>query len=248
LCGAADPERQQKDFAAANERALGGDVKGAIALYEHLASEGVKNEDLFFNLGNAYAEAGRLVDAVVAYERALRLAPADEDVRANLDVVRGKLRPKNRGPQEDRAAAAADTDPVDLSDWIEPIVGPLPGNLFAWTAVIANAMVFGLLLLRRWTDREGQRRVTGLGVALSLALLLVSGLVVLGQGLAASERRAVVIQAGAAKAGPHPKYGDGPRLETGERVRILETQGDWLQVRSRQGSTGWLPKSRLELI
>lgn len=49
---------------------------------------------LYYNIGNAYYRQGNLGMAVVNYERALKLDPTDEDARANLEFVQGKLADK----------------------------------------------------------------------------------------------------------------------------------------------------------
>ena len=48
---------------------------------------GVRDPQAHYNLGNACFKAGRLGEAVLWYERALRLAPRDADIRANLHYV-----------------------------------------------------------------------------------------------------------------------------------------------------------------
>ena len=42
----------------------------------------------YYNLGNAYFLADQLPEAILAFQRGLRLDPDDADVRANLDYVR----------------------------------------------------------------------------------------------------------------------------------------------------------------
>lgn len=60
--------------------------------------------DGLFNLGNAYAQGGKLGSAVFAYERALAKSPTFRPARHNLDLVREILR-----------AQQEDTDQEDLA-------------------------------------------------------------------------------------------------------------------------------------
>jgi Ca-activated chloride channel homolog len=54
-----------------------------------------------YNQGNALAESGQLQAALAAYDAALKLAPADRDIRHNRDLVeralRQEQRPRSRG-------------------------------------------------------------------------------------------------------------------------------------------------------
>lgn len=238
---AGDEARQRQDFIAANEKALGGDVKGALALYEHLVADGVVNEDLYYNLGNAYAQAGRLVDAVIAYERALRLAPGDEDAIANLAAIRKRLAPQ-------QVQDVIDAPPADPIDWLEPIVGPLPPDGFGLAAMFANLALFGLLLLRRHAPTRSARRLCTAGVVLSLIIVMTSGAVVLAQGVVARDQRAVVRTTGPLKAGPHPRFDPQETLQAGDRVRVLQDDSDWLRVKDARGVSGWLPEAAIERI
>jgi tetratricopeptide (TPR) repeat protein len=60
----------------------------AAARYEQILADGLASGNLYFNLGNAYFKAGDLGRAILNYERARRLMPADPDLIANLGYAR----------------------------------------------------------------------------------------------------------------------------------------------------------------
>lgn len=67
------------------------DYSEAARLYqEAVDTEGVSS-DLFYNLGNARYRNGQTALAIIAYERALRLNPANSDARANLEFVNARI-------------------------------------------------------------------------------------------------------------------------------------------------------------
>ncbi len=234
----AQPEQQGRDFAAANDRALARDPKGAIALYESLVTAGVRSEDLFFNLGNAHVQAGDLVAAVVAYERARRIAPGDADVEANLALVRSRLAPEGW----------LSLEPADPIDRLEPLVAGLPADAFALTAAIANLLLFGLLAARRRLRTGARRRGTAFGLGLSLAVLLASGAVVWVQGAVARDARAVVRRGGDLRAGPKDGFARTDDVFAGELVRVTGEDGEWREVKRRSGTAGWIRAADLERI
>jgi len=55
--------------------------------YERIVQRGIQNGYVYFNLGNAYFKQQRIGQAILAYERASRLIPRDDDVKTNLSVV-----------------------------------------------------------------------------------------------------------------------------------------------------------------
>lgn len=220
---AADGTRAAKDFTEANELALKGETKSAIALYEGLLSQGVAHEDLYLNLGNAYAESGRQIDAIIAYERGLRLAPGDDDLKANLAFLRARLDKKTE------PTAAQGGGAVVLADAIEPVVSRTPLEVFAWIAIAANALLFAALIFRkRWP-------AIGAGAVLALSLAVVGGHFVL-----ARDPRAVVIEATDVKEGPHEKFKASARVPPGVRVRVLDEDAGFAKILRPDGTSGWV--------
>ena len=76
-----------------------GEFKKAAGRYEEVVSQGVRNGNVFFNLGNAWFKAGEIGQAILAYERALKLMPGDEDVLSNLRFVNAHK--EDKSPEED---------------------------------------------------------------------------------------------------------------------------------------------------
>ncbi|MCG8553038.1 MAG: BatD family protein, partial [Desulfobacterales bacterium] len=71
-----------------------GDYAAAAAQFESIAKTRVNNPDLFYNAGNAYLKAKDLGRAILWYERAKKLAPADPDLKFNLAYAQSLLRDK----------------------------------------------------------------------------------------------------------------------------------------------------------
>lgn len=217
-----DPSRAAKDFAEANEQALKGETKSAIALYESVLASGVANADLYLNLGNSYAEAGREIDAIIAYERGLRLSPGDEDLAANLAFLRGRA--------EKKAASEANAEgTVVLADAIEPFVAVLPRDLFAYGAIAGSFLLFGALLLRKRAIA-----IAG-GVVLGVALLGVGGHFVL-----ARDPRGVINASAELKEGPHERFKVSGKVPAGTRVRVVEEEPGFVKILRQDGTSGWV--------
>lgn len=75
-----------------------GDYAHSVALLEQLVDEGVVEDDVFYNLGNAYFRLGQYGEAIANYERVLQLNPRHRDAERNLEKAlsecpRGLARP-----------------------------------------------------------------------------------------------------------------------------------------------------------
>jgi tetratricopeptide (TPR) repeat protein len=241
LAAAAPPDdAAARDFAAANDKVLKGEFAEAGRLYDALLERGVVNADVYYNRGNAWAGQGRPVDAVVAYERALRLDPAHEDARANLEALRARLAKGVPGPEVEPGAEAA----VALADVLRPLLAPFPPGPFAWAVVGAELLLAGALwVLRRRPTRRGPW--VGAAVVGGLALLL-SGAITAGHQVVRAEPLAVARSKSELRQGPDARFGAAGWVAPGARVRVVEADGAWRKVQQQDGTSGWVSGEALE--
>ena len=71
----------------ANEYYANEEYQKAISLYDSILNAGYESAALYYNLGNAHYKNGDLTNAILHYERAKLLAPKDEDIQYNLDLL-----------------------------------------------------------------------------------------------------------------------------------------------------------------
>lgn len=64
--------------------------------------EGQETSDAHYNRGNALAKAGDLMGAVVAYDKALKLDPKNEDARYNMELVEKKLKEQEKDQEKQK--------------------------------------------------------------------------------------------------------------------------------------------------
>lgn len=240
ICGAGPshaepvpPDVAAKDFAAANDRALEGDPKGAVGLYRSLIERGVEHPEVYYNLGTALARDGQDVPAVIAFERALRLDPALEDAKANLQAVRERIgRPAT-------PANAADAGSVALTDVLAPLVAATSVHLVAWATVFAQLLLFGGWWLTRRTP-QGRRRVPVTITALGAALTLLFGALTVSHALVRSEAVAIALDAHELRQGPDGRFDTSSPVAAGARLKVVERDGAWLKVLQADGTSGWI--------
>lgn len=91
-------------------------------MYLNVIQQQGASAKLYYNLGNSYYRLGEMGNAILAYERALRLDPSDDDVRNNLAFVNARItdRPGERG--------------TFLGNALDAISAYMHSNAWAWTA------------------------------------------------------------------------------------------------------------------
>jgi tetratricopeptide (TPR) repeat protein len=211
-------------YAEGNALYREGEFEQARQRYQEAVVSGAADARLYYNLGNASYKSGRLGEAVLWYERALRLAPRDEDVQANLRFLRRIKR--DRDPESD--------------SWLY--------DLYLWPTVneLCLATSLGLLGIFAVASWRLVRR-PGLGLRITGALL-VAWVAAAGTftGLRLQReltlREAVVVaEQGTARSGPEVDQTSVFVVHEGTKVVIERREGTWLLVRLSSGLGGWLP-------
>jgi hypothetical protein len=190
-----------------------------------------------YNLGNAYARAGKPGLAVLNYERARVLAPNDPDIEANLRFVRNSTKL-----------------PVDAPTWYERVFQFASPTTLYWTG-IAGILLAGFCLLagraRTVPDtRAGGASVRRLrtlrraGIALGLALtgVTVCNAMVFWPVL----HEAVILTAATpVRVSPVPMGDPLFTLPEAETVQMTDEHEGFVLVQTRTGKTGWVANANL---
>jgi tetratricopeptide (TPR) repeat protein len=236
----AEPElASSKDaiFRRGNDAYFHGRYQEAIDAYEQVAALGVRSEDLFYNLGNAYQKADQLGPAIYNYERALELDPGQEDAQFNLKAAREAARKKG----EDKLVGAEAT-PL----W-QRVVQPYTVGTIGWSFLGLYTTLFLLLIALHFVP-PGFLRV---GLWAGFAFLMIGSALsaaLLGGRLYLAERveQAIVLPDSLqVKEGPDPNYQAMFNVHAGLRVRITEKEQDWVRVRLANGLEGWVREADL---
>ena len=141
------PKSQAAIWKSAEEAYSVGDFDGAIREYQSLEKAGAVSSSLFYNLGNAFYRKGSVGKAILYYERALKLDPADKDIRNNLDMARLQTLDKiDSVPQ------------FILVEWVKNLRNKLSSNAWAIVSLILLALGVALLLLCKFGRSISSRR------------------------------------------------------------------------------------------
>lgn len=211
----------------------------AVEIYESIRRAGVEDGVLYYNLGNAYFKSGRLGLAIVSYERARKLLPGDEDVRANLafanSLVSGGLAPP----------------PLPLAiGWAVEAYRRTGPPALAWIvglSFLAGGIAVSLLLLDRW---PGLRSPTmGVLAAAGLAALVAGASLAAKVQAERSRVEGIIVTENAyVRSGPLETSPRLAEVHEGLKVRIVSEREGFLQVTLANGLTGWLPREQVERI
>lgn len=75
-------------FNRATDAYNNGDYQKAIDYYSDILDNGEHSAELYFNLGNAFYKLNEIAPSIYNYEKALLLAPNDEEIQNNLSYAK----------------------------------------------------------------------------------------------------------------------------------------------------------------
>jgi len=213
-----------------------GDYDRAVQLYESLLAEGIQDGAVYYNLGNAYFQAGDNGRALLNYRRAQNLSPRDPDVNANMAFIRARrldLQGDEAGFLESLAVLTS---------------GVLTPTELAWIVFVLWALWFGVLCVA--ILRENWRDILRAPLLL-LGVVLLAGLLLLGSRLYinASTLPAVVVRSiVAVMSGPGEEYLEIFEIHEAAELRLWETRGEWIRFALPDGRQGWITLQSVELV
>ena len=221
----------------ANALYRAGDFESARSRYLEAVSAGAQDARLYYNLGNACFKAGHIGDAVLWFERARRLEPRDEDIRANLDFVNAVK--QDRETEEPNALWGA---------LVAAIGFPTINELCVLLAVLAAAAVAlsAWRLLRPQPARGPLLAMTfSTAGAAGLVALLLAGRIYAQES---TTEAVVVVREATARSGPDAAQTAVFVIHEGTKVQLSRREAGWALVRLPSGPLGWLPDSALMAI
>lgn len=229
-------------FESGNTAYADGRYRDAVALYQTIIAEqpNTKASEMarvYYNLGNAQFKQGELAQAILAYERALRLDPRNEDVKHNLRFAQSRI-----------------TDDIKdndffLSSWVKAVRNSASEEVWRWVSI--GLFILGLIgiLIFLLSPILWLRKSAFYIALLALCISLCAGLNAHSLHQRDTLRNEAIITQGIvnAKSSPDRSGTDLFTIHEGTKVTIGETIGEWANIRVAQYE-GWIPLRTLERI
>ena len=238
---AIDPATATSDelWQAGNAAYTAGDFARAAELYKAIADKGLYSAPLYYNLANALFKSGETGGAILYYNRALRLAPGDEDIRHNLEYAERSTKDKIEEIPE-----------FFLVSWAKTVRSTM--SCTAWTilslVLLAAALALGLAYLL--SQRIAMRKGGFYGMVVALVCFIVTTLMAWSERNMLVERNEAVVMSSSlsVKSSPDKSATDLFVLHEGTVVTIGNTVEGWAEVRIADGNKGWVETERIERI
>lgn len=236
--------------ASADSAYMADDYSLALQLYQQTAETYGTSSALYCNIGNCQYRLGNPGQAILAYERALKLNPSDADARENLAFVRSRIvdRPGESGSF--------------LSNSYDAIADAAQPNTWAWLAFGTFVLFLCAAGLYVFTSRPALRKTGFFGgiclIVITVGLILVT---VRAASRASDTERGVIISSSTILSTtprqPKDRNEEAMLLHEGTTFTILDSvsaaPGDssavvWYDVRIDNAHRAWIRSTDIERI
>ncbi len=224
---------------SANDAYSMGQYESAYNDYHKIEQGGKHSYKLYYNMGNACYKMGDAGKAILYYEKALKLNPAGEDAKINLQIARLQTLDKIDVVPE-----------FILKTWVKDIRNTLSSNGWAYIAVALFALTAVLMLLFKFAPTTGQRKFSFVLACVVFLFAIISVLfsVNLRRNANSDDSAIVMVPVSNIKSAPNSTGNNLFILHEGTKVDILEEAGQWCRIEISDGRQGWMHKSDVEVI
>lgn len=224
---------------SANVHYSKGEYEKAINEYEEILNSDIESSAIYFNLGNSYYKSNKLTKAIINYERALKLNPADEDVKYNLELANTYI--------TDKIDALP---PFFLTEWIHSFYDIFSTD--TWAIISMSSFVLFLILLATFF----LTRVLSLKKFSFYFSILIFIFSVISFWSSYKQKQNIVSQNTAivtnpsvtVKSSPDESGNDLFQLHEGTKIYLDQKVGEWQKFKLSDGNVGWLHEDDLEII
>lgn len=226
-------ERAQEEGKKAETQAQ---YENVARLYEKLLDDGAECGPVYFNLGNAYMNAGKPGRAVAAYRQAQRYWPTHSFLDHNLKMALGKNAPKD--PSRPLIEHL-----LFWQNWTS-----YPGKFHLAATVVLLTFALGLAaLFTKDRARLYVRRAAWTGLVLS-GLFIISATYDWYR-FDYKQSGVVIVSEVIGRKGNDKKYDPAftNPLSEGVEFHVRQTRGDWMLIELPGGQKGWIPGTAAEI-
>jgi tetratricopeptide (TPR) repeat protein len=224
---------------SANAAYKKGNYEKALKIYETILAEGNESANLYYNLGNTYFRLKDIPNATINYERAKLLAPDDEDINFNLNLVNSFGVDKVNAVPE-----------FFVYTWIKNVIHSFSVN--QWSVFGLSFFILSLLFMLSFlfSGTAGWRKFFFWFGSFFLLISIFTTVFAFQSRSEIVNNHSAIITASVttAKSSPDDASTDLFIIHVGTKVLINEELDDWTEIKLSDGSIGWIKSKDFEKI
>jgi tetratricopeptide (TPR) repeat protein len=209
-----------------------GSYDESIQLLDSISSTGFNSFELNYNKGNAYYRLGNITEAIYYYESALLLDPGNQDVSFNLSLLNQLIKDKDEFIPD-----------YNMAFLMKEAQGVLPSKYLSLFGFVLLGIALLLGVLRLIISKKITPPIIVLVSIIGFSMVMLSKI---EDHFSAKYIEAIVMSPRVTTYSSPTEDGNSLFiLHEGLKVRVLESNRDWMKIQVNKDKVGWLPKLEL---
>lgn len=231
--------QNQTLFEQGNTLYNSGKYAEAIEKYQAILETGNHSEALYFNLANSHYKLSHIAPSIYYYEKALQLAPNDQDIKNNLAFA------KNMTIDDVEVIPVA-----GFSKLLKNISDIMSFDSWAKLAVGSVIMFVIIFLIYYMTYSTIKKRFAFITSNIFLFLAVISLVIAFHKfNVAKRDKPAIIFaQETVIKSEPNNRSQELFRLHEGTKIQIIDTVSQWKEIKLTDGKTGWIENEDIKAL
>ena len=211
----------------------------AIELYDSIIQQGYGSAALYYNLGNCYFKTNQMPNAILFYEKAKKLSPADEQINFNLNLANTLI-----------------TDKIDAlpqlfyERWWQALYSMFFMDIWARITVTSVFLLFFSLAVYLITNTLFIKKLSFWLCLVFIIISVFSFIFAQKQYNHTFNRQAAIVFSPrvTAKSSPDDNSIDLFVIHEGTKVILKDNLGDWCEIKLANGNVGWIKRNLVKPI
>lgn len=222
-----------------NKQFADGKYTQALEEYNKILASGNISAGLFYNIGNCYYKENRIAEAILYYNKALRLDPLNKDIQHNLTLA--------------SAQTVNKIDPLPkffLIEWTNAAANIFSSNGWAAMSLYMLALTLIATAVFIFSNTYLKRKIFFITGCTGFVLFWISiGFSIKQKNELLHSGDAIVMESSSAvKSSPDLSGKDLFILDAGTKVNVIETVGSWNEIEIENGNRGWIETKNIAKI
>lgn len=216
-----------------------GNYTRAVGVYLAIEEQGLESDDLYFNIANCYYKLNKVAPAIYYYEKALKVAPGNEDAKSNLAFAKRMT-----------IDVIEELPKTFFQRFSINVIQKLSFDTWALIAVLASFMASLLFLLYYFSSSTKKKLFYFNTTIFAVLVLAISVFFAFNNFNTVQKNRTAIIFAQKAeiKNAPSTNSDEVFELHEGTKVFVLDELDDWKKIKIADGKIGWVHSNDLKEI
>ena len=221
----------QTQAQTAEEYYKNGQYEKALEEYTTLLDRGIRNPELYLNIGNCYYRMGAFGKSLLYYRRGWFLDPSNQNILNNISLFKKE-----------------ESNPNPFISLFSKIIDRIPLRVFSYLLIISFSLLVILISIRLIQTVKFINFPTNPFLILAGVFFLFS---LIGFSIwygRVKSKWVITTATTMAFSGPNEEFKELMRVDKAEEGTLIREDSGWWLVHFRSGEGGWIDSTAAELV